>query len=197
MDNVFEQYYQVSKIDRERLHKKKSFLLWFTGLSGSGKSTLANIVEFKLHKLGMSTFILDGDNIRLGLNKDLSFSKDDRKENIRRIAEISKLFLDAGIVTLAAFVSPYIKDPDNIKQIIGKENVIEVYVNTSIEECEGRDKKGLYKRARVGEIKNLTGINAPYEAPKNPNLEIKTEDLSIEDSANIIVTYILKTIKTD
>jgi len=197
MDNVFEQYYQVSKIDRERLHKKKSFLLWFTGLSGSGKSTLANIVEFKLHKLGMSTFILDGDNIRLGLNKDLSFSKDDRKENIRRIAEISKLFLDAGIVTLAAFVSPYIKDRDNIKQIIGKENVIEVYVNTSIEECERRDKKGLYKRARVGEIKNLTGINAPYEAPKNPNLEIKTEDLSIEDSANIIVTYILKTIKTD
>ena len=153
MSNVFQQDYQISKKDRQKLHQHNSFLLWFTGLSGSGKSTLANLVELELHHLGVSTYSLDGDNIRRGINQSLGFSEEDRKENIRRIAEISKLFIDAGVVTLAAFVSPYIKDRENIKQIVGTEHVIEIYINTSLEECERRDVKGLYKKARLGEIK--------------------------------------------
>jgi adenylylsulfate kinase len=195
MSNIFQQHYKVSKLDREKLHQHNSFLLWFTGLSGSGKSTLANLVEIKLHELDISTYTLDGDNIRRGINKHLNFTEKDRGENIRRIAEISKLFLDAGVVTLAAFVSPYIKDRKSIKEIVGKKNVIEIYVNTSINECERRDVKGLYKKAREGKIKNLTGIDAPYEPPNNPDLEIKTEDLSIEESVKVIVKYILKKIK--
>jgi adenylylsulfate kinase len=192
MKNTFEQDYQISKKDRQKLHRHNSFLVWFTGLSGSGKSTLANLVELELHKLNVSTYILDGDNIRRGINKSLDFSEEDRKENIRRIAEISKLLIDAGVVTLAAFVSPYIKDREGIKKIVGSENFVEVYVNTSLEECERRDVKGLYKKARAGEIKNMTGLHAPYEAPVNPNLEIITEDLTIDESVKTIVNYILK-----
>ncbi len=150
-------------------------MLWFTGLSGSGKSTLANLVEIALHKQGISTYILDGDNIRQGINKDLSFAPKDRSENIRRIAEISNLMLDAGLLHLAAFVSPYIKDREKLKQIVGPDNFIEIYVNTSLAECERRDVKGLYKKARAGEIKNMTGISAPYEAPVNPDLEVITD----------------------
>jgi adenylylsulfate kinase len=187
MDNIF-------KLDRQKLKGNKSLLIWFTGLSGSGKSTLANLVELELYKKEISTFTLDGDNIRYGINKDLTFSEEDRTENIRRIAEISKLFIDAGVVTLAAFVSPYIKDREGIKQIVGDKNFVEVYVNTSLEECERRDVKGLYKKARAGEIKNMTGVNAPYEAPVNPEIEISTEDLSIEECVKTIVNYILKKI---
>lgn len=194
MSNIFEQSYKVSKANREKLHKHNSYLLWFTGLSGSGKSTLANLVEIKLHELGVSTYTLDGDNIRMGINKDLGFSALDRSENIRRIAEVSKLFVDAGIVTLAAFVSPYISDRANIKNIVGDENVIEIYVNTSLEECERRDVKGLYKKARLGEIKNMTGVSDPYEPPVNPDLEIKTDNLTIEESVDIILTYLLNKI---
>jgi adenylylsulfate kinase len=195
MKNTFEQDYQISKKDRQKLHRHNSFLVWFTGLSGSGKSTLANLVELELHKLNVSTYTLDGDNIRRGINKSLGFSEEDRTENIRRIAEISKLFIDAGVVTLAAFVSPYIKDREGIKQIVGNENFVEVYVNTSLEECERRDVKGLYKKARTGEIKNMTGVNAPYEAPVNSEIEIITEDLSIEECVKTIVNYIFKKIK--
>jgi adenylylsulfate kinase len=191
MSNVFQQDYQVLKKDRQKLHKHNSFLLWFTGLSGSGKSTLANLVELELHKLNVSTYTLDGDNIRLGINKSLGFSEGDRKENIRRIAEISKLFVDAGVIALAAFVSPYIKDRENIKQIVGIEHVIEIYINTSLEECERRDVKGLYKKARLGEIKNMTGITSPYEAPINPDLEIITDNLSIEEATKNILDFIL------
>lgn len=191
MNNVFQQDYHVCKNDRQSLHKHNSFLLWFTGLSGSGKSTLANMVEYELHKLEMSTYTLDGDNVRRGINQSLGFSEEDRKENIRRIAEISKLFVDAGVVTLAAFVSPYIKDRENIKQIVGPENVIEIFVNTSLKECERRDVKGLYKKARLGEIKNMTGLTAPYEAPVNPDLEIITDNLTIEESAKQILDFIL------
>jgi adenylylsulfate kinase len=194
MDNIFIQNYQISKLDRQKLKGNKSLLIWFTGLSGSGKSTLANLVELELYKKEISTFTLDGDNIRYGINKDLTFSEEDRTENIRRIAEISKLFIDAGVVTLAAFVSPYIKDREGIKQIVGDKNFVEVYVNTSLEECERRDVKGLYKKARAGEIKNMTGVNAPYEAPVNPEIEISTEDLSIEECVKTIVNYILKKI---
>ena len=190
MDNIFEQNYQVSKSDRESIIGNKSLLIWFTGLSGSGKSTIANLVELEFHKLNIITYTLDGDNTRHGINKDLTFSENDRKENIRRIAEVSKLFVNAGVITFAAFVSPYLKDRENIKDIVGYQNFIEVYVNTSIEECERRDVKGLYKKARAGEIKNMTGIDAPYEPPIHPDIEIVTEKMTIEESVKQLVEYI-------
>ena len=190
--NTVRHDYHITKSDRETLHGHKSFLLWFTGLSGSGKSTLANQVEVELHKQGISTFVLDGDNIRQGINKDLSFAPDHRTENIRRIAEISKLMIDAGVVTLAAFVSPYIEDRENIKAIVGTDNFIEIYVNTSLEECERRDVKGLYKKARAGEIKNMTGISAPYEAPLHPDLELITDNQSIETSTKAILNLVFQ-----
>lgn len=193
--NVIKHDYKTTKIQREELHGHKAYLLWFTGLSGSGKSTLANLVEIALHKQGLSTYILDGDNIRQGINKDLSFAPEDRTENIRRIAEISNLMLDAGVITLAAFVSPYIKDRQEVQQIVGTDNFIEIFVNTSLEECERRDVKGLYKKARSGEIKNMTGISAPYEAPVNPDLEIITDGHSIEESVEIIINFINKKLK--
>ncbi len=190
--NTVRHDYKINKADRETLHGHKSLLLWFTGLSGSGKSTLANLVEVDLNKRGISTFTLDGDNVRQGINKDLSFAPEHRTENIRRIAEIAHLMIDAGIVTLAAFVSPYIEDRENIKTIVGKDNVIEIYVNTSLEECERRDVKGLYKKARAGEIKNMTGISAPYEAPVNPDLEIITDNQSVETSVQVILNFIIQ-----
>lgn len=193
--NVIKHDYKTTKIQREELHGHKAYLLWFTGLSGSGKSTLANLVEIALHKQGLSTYILDGDNIRKGINKDLSFAPEDRTENIRRIAEISNLMLNAGVITLAAFVSPYIKDREEVQQIVGTDNFIEIFVNTSLEECERRDVKGLYKKARSGEIKNMTGISAPYEAPVNPDLEIITDGQSIEESVEIIINFINKKLK--
>ncbi|MDA8731456.1 adenylyl-sulfate kinase [Flavobacteriaceae bacterium] len=195
--HTVKQNYKTTKIQREVLHGHKSYLLWFTGLSGSGKSTLANLVEIALHKQGLSTYILDGDNIRQGINKDLSFAPEDRKENIRRIAEISNLILDAGIITLAAFVSPYIKDREEVKQIVGTDNFIEIFVNTSLEECERRDVKGLYKKARSGEIKNMTGISAPYEAPIKPNLEVVTDGQPIEETVKIILEFINKKLKSN
>ena len=188
--HTVKQNYKTTKIQREVLHGHKAYLLWFTGLSGSGKSTLANLVEIALHKQGLSTYVLDGDNIRQGINKDLSFAPEDRTENIRRIAEISNLLLDAGVITLAAFVSPYIKDRKEVKQIVGTNNFIEIYVNTSIEECERRDVKGLYKKARSGEIKNMTGISSPYEAPINPDLEVITDGQSVEESVQLISKFL-------
>ena len=182
--------YKISKEDRLEANKHNAFLLWFTGLSGSGKSTIANVVEQKLFEKGINTYTLDGDNIRKGINNDLSFSPEDRTENIRRIAEVSNLMVDAGLVVLAAFVSPYKKDRENIRTIVKDVNFVEVYINTSVEECERRDVKGLYKKARAGEIKNMTGISAPYEAPENPDIEINTETESIEDAAKRIVDYI-------
>ena len=187
--------YKTTKNQREQLHGNKAYLLWFTGLSGSGKSTLANLVEIALHTQGKSTYILDGDNIRQGINKDLGFAPEDRTENIRRIAEISNLMLDAGVITLAAFVSPYIKDREEVQYIVGKDNFIEIFVNTSLDECERRDVKGLYKKARSGEIKNMTGISAPYEAPVNPDLEVITDGQSIEESLEIIINFINKKLK--
>ena len=190
--HTIKQNFKTTKLQREQLHGHKAYLLWFTGLSGSGKSTLANLVEIELHKKGVSTYILDGDNIRQGINKDLSFTPGDRSENIRRIAEISTLMLDAGVVTLAAFVSPYIKDRDAVKQIVGPDNVIEIFINTSLEVCEQRDVKGLYKKARAGEIKNMTGISAPYQAPTHPDIEIITDGQPIEESVKIIIEFINK-----
>ncbi len=188
--NIVSHKYNVSIYDRRTGNGHNSFLLWFTGLSGSGKSTIGNAVEQELFKLGIKTYSLDGDNIRKGINSDLSFSPEDRTENIRRIAEVSNLMLDAGLVVLAAFVSPYKKDRENIKSIVKDVNFVEIYVNTSIEECEKRDVKGLYKKARAGEIKDMTGITSPYEAPLHPNIEIKTENESIDESVKKIIDYI-------
>ena len=188
--NTIHQSYKISKANREQLHGHKSYLIWFTGLSGSGKSTLADLVEIELHKKKLSTYTLDGDNIRRGINKNLSFTPEDRTENIRRIGEIANLMIDAGVITLAAFISPYIKDREGVMQIVGPDNFIEIYVNTSIEECERRDVKGLYKKARKGEIKEMTGISAPYEAPINPDLEIVTDGQSIEESVDQLLKFL-------
>ena len=188
--NIILHDYRVTCDDRRKLNKHNSFLIWVTGLSGSGKSTIANELQNTLHKKGIKTYILDGDNIRNGINYNLSFSPEDRAENNRRIAEISKLFIDAGIVVIAAFISPYQKDRKEVQNIVSPVNFVEVFVNTSLEECEKRDVKGLYKKARNGEIKNFTGISAPYEAPQNPDVEIKTEEETVEESVHKIITHI-------
>lgn len=192
MSNIFRYNFNISKADRQRIHKHKAFLILFTGLSCSGKSSIANALELKLNHLNISTYTLDGDNIRLGISNDLGFSPEDRTENIRRIAEIGNLFIDAGVVTLACFVSPYINDRDNVKKIVGHDNYIEIFVNTSLEECERRDTKGLYKKARKGEIKNMTGISAPYEIPVSPDLEIDTVKDSIDKSVEKIFKFLEK-----
>lgn len=194
-ENIFEQEYQVSVQERRKANGHNSFLLWFTGLSGSGKSTIANNLEIALFEKGIKTYSLDGDNIRKGLNNDLSFSPEDRTENIRRIAEIANLMIDAGLVVLAAFVSPYKKDRENIKSIVKDVNFVEIYVNTSIEECERRDVKGLYKKARAGEIKNMTGISAPYETPTHPDIEIVTETESVDLAVKKILEVITSKLK--
>ena len=182
--------FKITKSQRELLHGHKVYLLWFTGLSGSGKSTLANLVEIELHKKGVSSYVLDGDNIRQGINKDLSFTPGDRTENIRRIAEIGNLMLDAGVVTLAAFVSPYLKDREAVKQVLGIDNVIEIYVNTSLEVCEQRDVKGLYKKARAGEIKNMTGVSAPYQPPIHPDIEVITDGQTTQQCVAAIMQFL-------
>ena len=192
MSNIVHHNFNVSKSDREKLHQHKAFLVWFTGLSGSGKSTIANALESRLNSLNVSTYALDGDNIRFGICKDLTFSPKDRTENIRRIAEIANLFVDAGIVTLASFVSPYSNDRENVKNTVGAKNFIEVFVNTSLDECIRRDVKGLYKKVADGEIKNMTGISAPYETPQNPDLEIDTLKESLDESVDKIFEYLEK-----
>lgn len=193
--NIVEHNYKTNKCDREKINGHKAFLIWFTGLSGSGKSTLANLLEIELHNKGLSTYILDGDNIRNGINKDLKFNPIDRTENIRRIAEISNLMIDAGILTIAAFVSPYSKDRENVKKIVGEDNFLEIYVNTSLKECEKRDVKGLYKKARLGEIINMTGISDPYEEPISPSLEVKTDQKSVQETLKIILNFVNNKLK--
>ena len=164
--------FKVGREKRRELNGHNSFLIFFTGLSGSGKSTLCNALDQLLYKKGIKTYVLDGDNIRQGINKNLGFSPADRTENIRRIGEIANLFVDAGIVTLAAFVSPYRKDRENIRSLVGDSQFVEVFVNTPLEICEERDVKGLYEKARKGEITNLTGVSAPYEVPESPDIEV-------------------------
>ncbi|GGG36642.1 adenylyl-sulfate kinase [Bizionia arctica] len=196
-ENIIPHTFQISIKDRRVGNKHNSFLIWFTGLSGSGKSTIANAVELELFNKGIKTYILDGDNIRKGINKDLSFSPEDRTENIRRIAETANLMIDAGLVVLAAFVSPYKKDRENIKNIVKDVNFVEVYVNTSIEECEKRDVKGLYKKARAGEIQNMTGISAPYQAPESADIDIKTENTTVEVAVKQIIDFITPKLKLE
>ena len=186
----------LQKEAKENLLQQKGMVFWVTGLSGSGKSTVAEHAEAKLFKEGIVTQILDGDNIRSGLNKNLSFSAEDRIENIRRIAEVAKLFANCGIVAIASFISPTIEIRQMAKDIIGEELFCEVYINTPLEECESRDVKGLYKKARAGVIKNFTGIDAPYEAPISPDLEIKTKENNIETSSEQLFYFILREIKS-
>lgn len=187
MANITKQDYLVSRRDRNEQNGHKSMVVWFTGLSGSGKSTIASHLEKKLFQNGVKTYSLDGDNIRSGINKDLNFSEEDRHENNRRIAEVAKLFMDAGVITITAFISPLQKDRETAKAIIGDANFFEIFVNTPMKVCEKRDVKGLYQKARNGEIKNFTGIDAPYEKPQNPDVEINTENETIEDSVTRIL----------
>jgi len=180
----------LSKTEREQLLKQKGVVIWFTGLSGSGKSTLALAVEEELYKRGHLCYVLDGDNIRHGLNKNLGFSPEDREENIRRIGEVSKLFADAGLLTMTAFISPYRKDRDLARQLLNDREFIEVYTTVPLEIAEQRDPKGLYKKARAGEIKEFTGISAPYEEPIKPELTIDTSKLDLEQSRDRVIQFL-------
>ncbi len=188
--NIYRSHSRVTQEDREKLLRQKGSVIWLTGLSGSGKSTIAKELELKLHKIGKTAYILDGDNIRHGLNSDLGFSDNDRTENIRRIAEVAALFTDAGIIAITAFISPFRKDRENARRIFPEGRFMEIYVNSPIEICESRDPKGLYKKARVGKISDFTGIASAYEAPENPELELKSDQLTIEESADAIITLI-------
>jgi len=181
----------VTRQRREKLNNHKSVVIWFTGLSGSGKSTLAHSVEEELHKLACRTFVLDGDNVRHGLSSNLTFSDDDRKENIRIIGETAKLMMEAGVIAITAFISPFREDRDNVRGLLSQDDFIEIYCNASLEVCESRDVKGLYKRARAGEIKNYTGIDSPYEEPTNPELVVNTGDELLEESVTKVIEYLI------
>jgi adenylylsulfate kinase len=180
----------VTRERRNQLNGHKSIVIWFTGLSGSGKSTLAHSVEEELHNLECRTYVLDGDNVRHGLSSNLSFSDDDRKENIRRIGETAKLMMEAGVIAMTAFISPFKKDRNLIRQLLPQGGFIEIFCKASLETCESRDVKGLYKRARAGEIKGYTGIDSPYEAPDNPELVIDTENESLEVSVTKVIDFL-------
>lgn len=184
--------HEITKEDRRSLNNHGSLILWFTGLPSSGKSTIANELEKKLITLGTRTYILDGDNVRMGLCKDLGFSEEDRGENIRRIGEVSKLFVDAGCIVLSAFVSPYIKDRDAARELVEEGEFVEVFVDAPLEVCEERDVKGLYKKAREGIIKGFTGIDDPYEAPLNPEITIDTSKLSLDEGVDVVFDYLEK-----
>ena len=188
--NVIYHQASVTRQRRNKLNNHRSIVLWFTGLSGSGKSTLAHAVEEKLFQKGCRTFVLDGDNVRHGLNSNLDFSETDRSENIRRISEVSKLMLEAGLIVMTAFISPFRKDRTEARALITNDNFIEIYCKASLETCEKRDVKGLYKRARAGEIKNYTGIDSPYEAPVNPELIIDTDQETLDYSVSKILSYL-------
>jgi len=180
----------ISREDRERLLKQKGAVIWFTGLSGSGKSTLAHEVESRLHSQNHLTVVLDGDNIRHGLNKNLGFSPEDREENIRRIGEVARLFFDAGVIAMTAFISPYRKDRGKVRGLLPEGRFIEVFCACSLDVCEERDTKGLYKKARAGEIREFTGISAPYEEPSNPEIRVDTDRLSVGDCADAVIGYL-------
>ncbi len=188
--NIVEYRGAVRRRHREDLNRHKSGVFWLTGLSGSGKSTLAHLVEERLHKLNMRTYVFDGDNVRKGLCRDLSFSPEGRSENLRRIGEMSRLFTDAGITCLTAFISPYREDRDKIKCLIGRRDFYEIYVKCPLEVCEKRDVKGLYSLARQGKIKNYTGISSPYEEPEDPDLVLETDKCSVEECVDQLTDFI-------
>jgi len=185
----------LKREDKEKLLKQHSIVIWITGLSGSGKTTIAKGLEIELHKRGHLTKLLDGDNVRTGINNNLKFSVEDRKENIRRIAEVSKLFMMGGVILINCFISPTKEIRDQAKEIVGEKDFFEIYINTPLEVCEKRDEKGLYAKARAGKIKNFTGIDSPYEEPQNPDVEVKTTEESIEESVQKILDKLLPRIE--
>lgn len=188
--NIYWHDSQIDRRAREGLLNQKGVVLWYTGLSGSGKSTLANAVESRLHQKGHLTYLLDGDNVRHGLNRNLGFSPEDRQENIRRIGEVAKLFCDAGVIAMTAFISPYRKDREQARSLLKNDQFVEIYCAASLDACEKRDPKGLYKKARAGEIKQFTGLDAPYEAPINPELSVPTHKLSLSESVEWVVLFL-------
>jgi adenylylsulfate kinase len=192
VENIHPQYEKsLSKEEKERLLQQRGKVVWLTGLSGAGKTTIANLLELELYKKGFVTQILDGDIIRSGINNNLGFSVDEREENIRRVAEVSKLLVHCGIICLNSFISPTKEIREKAKKIIGEKNFIEVFVNTSLAVCEQRDVKGLYKKAREGKIKNFTGISSPYEKPENPDLILNSDNMTIEESVDKCIEYLL------
>ena len=192
MSNVVWHKTTITKSDRNNLLNQKPFLLWFTGLSASGKSSIANIVEQKLFKTNHNTYLLDGDNVRHGLNSDLGFNEESRVENIRRIGEVSKLFLDAGIITLTAFISPFKSDRNLVRKLFNEGDFLEVFIDSSLEVCENRDPKGMYAKARKGEIKDFTGISSRYESPENPEIHVINNNISLDEAATQIINYLIK-----
>ena len=192
--NIYPQEYRLTKSDRQRMNSHKSCIVWFTGLSGSGKSTIANAVEQLLYQKGIHTYVLDGDNIRHGLNNNVDFTQEGRTENIRRIGEVAKLFVDAGIVVLTAFISPYRADRDKVRSLVGEGEFLEIFVDCPVEICEQRDVKGLYKKARAGAIAEFTGISAPFEKPLHAELTVSTGNIPLETSVEKVLELILKTI---
>jgi len=188
--NVIYHHASVTRQRRNKLNEHRSVVLWFTGLSGSGKSTLAHALEEKLYQKGCRTFVLDGDNVRHGLNSNLDFSEPGRTENIRRISEVSKLMLESGLIVMTAFISPFNKDRNEARKLISNDDFIEIYCKASLETCEARDVKGLYKRARAGEIKNYTGVDSPYEVPENPELTLDTDNETLNESVSKIYNFL-------
>jgi len=195
ISNIFWHQSTVTKKDRQKMNGHKSLMIWLTGLSGSGKSTVANTLQNQLYNEGVHVYLLDGDNLRHGINNNLSFSEEDRKENIRRTAEIGKLFVDSGIVVLAALISPFEEDRNQARKLFDPNEFVEVYVKCPIQVCETRDPKGLYKRARKGEIQQFTGIHVPYEEPKDPEITINTNKLSIDECVGEIKSYLYNKIR--
>ena len=189
-NNLYWHKHSVTTKERWKSYGYKSCVIWFTGLSAAGKSTLANVLSKELHIMEVKNYVLDGDNIRHGLNKNLGFSHDDRKENIRRIGEVAKLFVDAGLIAMAAFISPYREDRSNVRRLLGNGQFIEVFVKCPVSECERRDPKGIYKRAKAGEIKEFTGVSAPYEEPENPEIILKTDEMSLEKCIKTLLNYL-------
>lgn len=192
MKNIVWHSSTIKLEDRKKLLNQKPFVLWFTGLSASGKSTIANIVEQKLFKMKYKTYLLDGDNVRHGLNKDLGFDENSRVENIRRIGEVAKLFNDSGLIVLTAFISPFVSDRKLVRDLFSEGYFLEVFIDSSLEVCEQRDPKGMYKKARSGEIDNFTGISSPYEKPENPEIHLLNNDAQLEDLSNEIIYFLIK-----
>ena len=192
MNNIVWHKTTIKNRDRNQLLNQKPFVLWFTGLSASGKSTLANIVEQKMYKIDYKTYLLDGDNVRHGLNKDLGFDENSRVENIRRIGEVSKLFLDSGIIVLTAFISPFKSDRQLVRELFENNQFLEVFIDSALETCENRDPKGMYKKARSGEIKNFTGIDSPYEPPENPEIHVINNSITLDEASNQIINYLIE-----
>ena len=190
VDSFQRQPITVARADRERLNAHKGKVIWFTGLSGAGKSTLANALEAELHTQGRHTYVLDGDNLRRGLNKDLGFTDADRAENIRRVAEVAALMMDAGLIVISAFISPFRREREMARELVGRANFLEVFVSTPLEICEQRDPKGLYRKARAGQLPNMTGIDSPYEAPDKPDITINCAQQTVEDAVRELVAVL-------